>query len=78
MVQAGVPSIGAILRGDREKLLRFNAEEHPVAEGVFPSPFVYGEQALLCVPTDVPAPNCQVTLRCVGCGRIARYVAGAA
>jgi hypothetical protein len=29
-------------------------------------------------PTDVPAANCHVTLRCVGCGRIARYVAGAA
>jgi hypothetical protein len=30
-------------------------------------------------PTDLPpAANCHVTLRCTGCGRIARYVAGAA
>jgi hypothetical protein len=31
------------------------------------------------VPNEVPPPpRCHVTLRCVGCGRIARYIAGAA
>jgi hypothetical protein len=30
-------------------------------------------------PTDLPPTvHCQVTLRCIGCGRIARYMAGAA
>ena len=29
--------------------------------GSFPSPFRYREQALLCVPTDVPAPNVDAT-----------------
>jgi ATP-dependent DNA helicase DinG len=32
------------------------AEEHRVAEGVFPSPFEYGRQALVGIPTDVPLP----------------------
>jgi ATP-dependent DNA helicase DinG len=31
-------------------------QEHPVAEAVFPSPFDYGRQALLAVPTDLPLP----------------------
>jgi ATP-dependent DNA helicase DinG len=32
------------------------AEEFNVEESVFPSPFDYGEQTLLCVPLDLPIP----------------------
>lgn len=32
------------------------AEEFNVEEGVFPSPFDYPSQTLLCVPTDLPTP----------------------
>jgi ATP-dependent DNA helicase DinG len=32
------------------------AEEFNVEENIFPSPFDYGEQTLLCVPTDLPTP----------------------
>ncbi len=34
----------------------FFAEEFNVEENVFPSPFDYGTQTLLCVPTDLPTP----------------------
>lgn len=32
------------------------AEDFTVREDVFPSPFDYGRQTLLCVPTDLPTP----------------------
>ncbi|HEX5869034.1 MAG TPA: helicase C-terminal domain-containing protein [Longimicrobium sp.] len=32
------------------------AQDFNVEEGVFPSPFDYGRQTLLCVPTDLPMP----------------------
>jgi ATP-dependent DNA helicase DinG len=34
----------------------FFEQEFNVEENVFPSPFDYGEQTLLCVPTDLPTP----------------------
>lgn len=32
-------------------------DELETVTAVFPSPFAYRDQALLCVPTDIPAPN---------------------
>lgn len=37
--------------------LGVNGPEIRAQTGMFPSPFRYRDQALLCVPTDIPAPN---------------------
>ncbi|HEU5175040.1 MAG TPA: helicase C-terminal domain-containing protein [Gemmatimonadaceae bacterium] len=46
--------------------------------GVFPSPFAYREQALLCVPTDVPAPNVDATAHAAAVTRVVCDLATAA
>ena len=46
--------------------------------GIYPSPFRYREQALLAVPTDVPAPNVNPTGHFSALGRVTMDLAGAA
>lgn len=41
----------------RERLGLTDDSNRPVHTEIFPSPFDYGRQALLAVPTDLPAPN---------------------
>lgn len=43
--------------GFLERRLGLDAREAPTHSAVFPSPFDYPTQALLVVPTDLPAPN---------------------
>ncbi len=46
--------------------------------GVFPSPFRYHEQAILALPTDIPAPNVNASGHLAAVARIALDVGGAA
>jgi ATP-dependent DNA helicase DinG len=58
--------------------LGVDAPEFATRTGIFPSPFDYARQALLVVPTDLPAPNIDAERHAAGVVRIVRDVARAA
>jgi ATP-dependent DNA helicase DinG len=58
--------------------LGVDAPEFATCTGVFPSPFDYARQALLVVPTDLPAPNTDAERHAAAVVRIVRDVARAA
>ncbi|MFI5248695.1 MAG: ATP-dependent DNA helicase [Gemmatimonadales bacterium] len=58
--------------------LGVDAPEFATRTGIFPSPFDYATQALLVVPTDLPAPNTDGERHAAGVVRIVRDVARAA
>jgi ATP-dependent DNA helicase DinG len=58
--------------------LGVDAPEFATRTGIFPSPFDYARQALLVVPTDLPAPNTDGERHAAGVVRIIRDVARAA
>jgi ATP-dependent DNA helicase DinG len=58
--------------------LGVDAPEFATRTGIFPSPFDYARQALLVVPTDLPAPNTDGERHAAGVVRIVRDVARAA
>ncbi len=53
----GLTNAAAPARDDAEPAPRARRAEHVVRTDIFPSPFDYPRQALLVVPTDLPAPN---------------------